>query len=90
MAEGATASQEWRRGWPVVLACMGGMTMLGLPFLTASTFFAPLEHEFRWTRAQFASAFLVYAGASVFLAPLVGTLLDAAPDAMPSRMNDAV
>ncbi len=74
--EGATASQEWRSGWPVVVACMCGMSMLGLAFLTASTFFGPLEQEFHWSRAQTSSAFLVYAGASVFLAPVVGTVLD--------------
>jgi MFS family permease len=55
---------------------MCGMSMLGLAFLTASTFFAPLEHEFHWTRTQTTSSFLVYAGASVFMAPLVGTVLD--------------
>ncbi len=76
MAEGATASQEWRAGWRVVVACMGGMTLLGLGFLTIPTFYAPLEHEFHWTRGQFSSAFLVYAGASVLLAPLVGRVLD--------------
>jgi len=76
MAEGATASQEWRAGWPVVVACMGGMTLLGLGFLTIPTFFAPLEREFHWSRGQFSSAFLVYAVASVFLAPLVGRVLD--------------
>ncbi len=76
MAEARTASDEWRAGWPVVVASMCGMTMLGLAFLTASTFFAPLEHEFGWTRTQTTSAFLVYAGASVFMAPLVGTVLD--------------
>jgi MFS family permease len=76
MAEGATASQEWRAGWTVVIACMAGMTLLGLGFLTIPTFVAPLEREFHWTRGQFSSAFLLYAGASVFLAPVVGRVLD--------------
>jgi MFS family permease len=76
MAETRTASQEWREGWTVVVACMGGMTLLGMGFLTIPTFFAPLEHQFGWSRGETTSAFLVYAGASIFLAPLVGTVLD--------------
>ena len=34
MAEGATASQEWRAGWPIVIACMGGMTLLAFATVT--------------------------------------------------------
>jgi hypothetical protein len=30
MAEARTASQEWREGWTLVVACKGGMTLLGL------------------------------------------------------------
>ena len=70
------AAREWREGWPIVFACTCGMSLLGMGFLTASTYFAPLEAAFHWTRAQTTSAFTVYALPSILFAPAVGVLLD--------------
>lgn len=74
--EAASAAAEWRTGWPLVLACTLGMTLLNVGFGTLGTFVAPLEHEFHWNRAEIYSFSMVYAVAGILLAPLVGMLLD--------------
>jgi predicted MFS family arabinose efflux permease len=74
--ENGAAAREWRTGWPIVVGSTAGMSLLGMGFVAAGTFFAPLEREFGWNRTEISSAFLVYAVASVLLGPLVGIALD--------------
>jgi MFS family permease len=77
MAEAnSTAAAEWRSGWPLVVSCTFGLTLLSVGFITAGTFIAPLEQAFHWTRSQISSAFIVYAMPGTVLPPLVGMLLD--------------
>jgi MFS family permease len=82
MADGGNASgphgtsSEWRRGWPVVVAAHLGMTLLGIFFFTAGVFFAPLEHEFHWTRAQVSISTTIVAIAGMILSAPVGMILD--------------
>jgi MFS family permease len=71
-----SAAQEWKSGWPVVVASSLGMTMLGVGYLASGTFIQPLEQEFHWDRAQISIGFTVFAGACTVLQPLVGMLLD--------------
>jgi len=75
-ATAPTVAEEWRTGWPLVVSCTVGLTLLSVGFITASTFFASLEHDFGWTRSQISSAFIVYALPGTVLAPMVGVLLD--------------
>lgn len=75
-AEPGTARQEWRKGWPVVLAGMFGNGLLSMGFMAMGTFMAPLETAFHWTRTDVALGFAVYPFSAV-LAPFVGMLLDA-------------
>src|SRR5215470_12557339 len=72
---GGTTS-EWRRGWPVVVAAHLGMTLLGIFFFTAGVFFAPLEHEFHWTREQVSISTTIVAIAGMLLSAPVGMVLD--------------
>jgi MFS family permease len=72
---GGTTS-EWRRGWSVVVAAHLGMTLLGIFFFTAGVFFAPLEHEFHWTRAQVSISTTIVAIAGMILSAPVGMILD--------------
>jgi hypothetical protein len=62
MADGGDiVVSEWRTGWPILVAASLGMTMLGVGYLAAGTFIAPLEHEFGWGRGEIAASFLVFA-----------------------------
>jgi MFS family permease len=82
MADGAENAatgkpvNEWRRGWPVVVAAHLGMTLLGVFFWTAGVFFAPLEHEFHWTRAEISVSTMIVAVAGLVLSAPVGMVLD--------------
>jgi len=68
---------EFRKGWPIVLASVVGM-MLGissLPFYTLGVFAKPIIREFGWSRGQYQGAFMaMILGAAT--APLVGYLCD--------------
>jgi MFS family permease len=74
--DGSAAAREWRAGWPVVVAAHLGMTLLGVFFFSAGTFFAPLEHEFHWTRSQTSSSFIIFAIIGALLSGPVGMILD--------------
>jgi MFS family permease len=80
MADGAdraeVATSEWRTGWPIIVAASLGMTMLGVGYVAAGTFIAPLEHEFGWGRGEIAASFLVFATTGGAVQPFVGMMLD--------------
>ena len=69
-------ASEWRSGWPVVVASSLGMTMLGVGYVAAGTFIAPLEQAFGWGRAEISAGFIVFALVGIVLQPPVGMLLD--------------
>jgi MFS family permease len=77
MADGGDiVVSEWRTGWPILVAASLGMTMLGVGYLAAGTFIAPLEHEFGWGRGEIAASFLVFATTGGAVQPFVGMMLD--------------
>lgn len=77
MAGGADGiTSEWRSSWPVVVASSLGMTMLGVGYVAAGTFIAPLEQAFGWGRAEISAGFIVFALIGVVLQPPVGMMLD--------------
>jgi MFS family permease len=67
---------EWRAGWPVVVACAFGITLIAIGYTALGTFIAPLEKEFHWTRTEVTAAFFVFAGIGVLTRPLAGAMLD--------------
>jgi MFS family permease len=77
MADGSDGkTSEWRSGWPVVVASSLGMSMLGVGYVAAGTFIAPLEQAFGWGRAEISAGFIVFALIGVVLQPPVGMMLD--------------
>lgn len=71
-----TAAAEFRKGWPLLIACLFGGTMMGAPFFAISHFMAPWQREFGWTEIEVSFALsLSLLGLAVF-APIVGTLVD--------------
>jgi MFS family permease len=67
---------EWRAGWPVVIACAFGITLIGIGHQALGTFIAPLEKEFGWSRSDVTAGFLVFAGIGVLTRPVAGWMLD--------------
>ncbi|MCT2401043.1 MFS transporter [Novosphingobium mangrovi (ex Huang et al. 2023)] len=76
MNEPATASEEWRRYWPTVLAAMVGMSFYTVITYSLSTFIGPLEKEFGWSRTALSSGLTIFAAISMLGGPFVGMALD--------------
>ena len=76
MPETASAAQEWRRSWTVVLAGALGFALSSVTTYSLGPFIAPLEAEFGWSRAEIASGMTLYAILGIVLAPLAGAVID--------------
>lgn len=72
----ATAREEWKQHWPVVLAGMAGTSLGAIPSYGLGLFIHPLEQEFGWTRAGITAALSIYAVVGVLGLPLAGMILD--------------
>lgn len=70
------ATQEWKRGWKVVLASLLGISLTTLHIYATGLFFEPLQAEFGWGRAQVAAAMMLPSLTVFFLSPLIGSLID--------------
>ncbi len=70
--------EEFRSGWPVVLAAMLGigLGLSPLPFYTAGIFAPVLAQRFGWSFAQILAAFPILTFSVLFVSPLVGLLSD--------------
>ena len=76
MNEQTSAREEWRRGWPAVLAAMVGMSFYSVITYSLSTFIGPLEDEFRWSRTALSSGLTIFAGIAMLGGPFIGAALD--------------
>ncbi|MBA4094641.1 MAG: MFS transporter [Candidatus Accumulibacter sp.] len=74
----ATAADELRRGWPVILAAALGVSvgLTGLPFYTFGTFIKPLSESFGWLRSEIALGMMFLSAGTVLAGPLIGMLID--------------
>jgi predicted MFS family arabinose efflux permease len=71
-----TATQEWRRGWTVVLAAFVGFSFFSVMTAAVGVFMQPLVDEFGWNRAQ-ASSGTSFAGiVAAVLSPFYGIVID--------------
>ena len=75
VADGAITS-EWRRGWPVVLAALLGVSLSTIHIYGTGLFFEPLQKEFGWSRAEISSAMILPSIAGFLLSPFIGGLID--------------
>lgn len=77
-SRGDTAScpGEWRAGWKVLGAAMLCYICSTMPLTVLGALVKPLSAEFGWSRAAITSAFLITAVGTLFLAPVVGHLVD--------------
>jgi MFS family permease len=77
-AAGGSRIEEFRAGWPIVLAAaMGiGVGLTGLPFFTFGVFLKPLATTFHWTRSQVSLGTLCLHGGTVLTSPFLGRFVD--------------
>lgn len=73
-----TASKEFARAWPVLIAAATGVGLgvTGLPIYTTGQFVRPLQEAFGWGRAQSAGGLIMLTIGSVLMAPLIGLLIE--------------
>lgn len=71
-----TASQEWRRGWTLVLAASIGFSFHSVMAAAAGVFMEPVGSEFAWSRTQFSSGISIAGVISAVLSPFFGILID--------------
>jgi predicted MFS family arabinose efflux permease len=75
-AKEATAAQEWKRYWPLVLACAFGFSFHSVMAASTGLFMEPLGKEFGWNRAMQSSGVSIAAFAGILLSPFFGVLID--------------
>lgn len=73
----ATATQEWRQSWSIVVLTIIGLTCAPttLPVYTLGVFVIPFAKEFGWGRGDIQAAILFSTGLAVVGAPLAGFLI---------------
>ena len=67
---------EWRNGWPVVLAAIVGACAIRLHLMSLGPLIQPIEHDMGWSRQQVISGQTIASFVSMGLQPIVGVLLD--------------
>lgn len=73
----SAAIEEWRRGWPMVLLTVIGLTCAPttLPVYTLGVFVVPFGEEFGWGRGSIQAAILFSTGLAAFSTPMAGNLI---------------
>lgn len=72
----AAALREWREHWPVVIACLFGLAMGSLGYMSMGAFMAPMQAAFGWSRSDYAFGFSIHSIAGMILPAPVGWLID--------------
>lgn len=78
MSDTPSKTDEFKRGWAVLLAATLGSAcgLSSLPYYSLGLFIAPLQAEFGWSRGQVASAFLYSTIVLAIVAPIMGSVID--------------
>lgn len=69
------ATGEWRRGWPIVLAGLIGMTLMNLHTAALGTLVKPLGDAYGWSRFVVSSGMTINTVLLVIAIPIVAALL---------------
>ena len=72
----ASAYDEWRRSWTLVLAASIGFSFHSVMAVATGVFMDPLGQEFGWNRAQQSSGVSIASGVAMVLSPFFGALID--------------
>jgi MFS family permease len=66
---------EWRN-WPMLVACLAGVTLSSFQTYSLGVMIGPLEQEYGWSRAQISSGPLILAMLALFVVPMIGAGID--------------
>lgn len=71
-----TASEEWSRHWPLVLAGLVGMSFLTAISTSLGMFMEPLQHDFGWSREEISLGLTIFTGVAIVGSTFMGALID--------------
>ena len=72
----ATAAQEWRSGWTLVLTSFVGFLYFSAMFSSMSVLIGPISQEFGWSRTLVSAGSSLSAITTAVLSPFFGILID--------------
>jgi predicted MFS family arabinose efflux permease len=72
----ATAREEWRRRWPLVLAAVIGFSFHSVMTSFAGLFIGPIGEEFGWSRTQVTAGLSLSSVTVTILSPFFGVAID--------------
>lgn len=75
-APAASARDEWRRNWPLVVAAVAGFSVSSLATHSMGLFLGPVGDAFGWSRAEVTSGLTIFAILTAPLAIVAGILID--------------
>jgi predicted MFS family arabinose efflux permease len=70
------ATEEWKRGWQLVLACFVGFSFFSIMTHSLGVFMEPLSSEFGWSRTLISSGVTIASVMTALLSPFFGILID--------------
>lgn len=70
------AREEWRRGWPVVLASLFGFAIPTTFIYSMGSLIAPIEAEYGWSRGEISAGLSILTLTGAVLSPFVGMAID--------------
>lgn len=76
LVETQQSQTEWRKGWPLVMASVAGMSLSPLSTYHLSFLIVPLEQEFGWDRTLITSGLTVNAIVAVLFSAAIGAVID--------------
>jgi predicted MFS family arabinose efflux permease len=69
-------SDEWKKGWPIVLTAAAGMSFLSVVMSGFGTFVDPLSAEFGWSRSTLMTGMAIAGLVVLLLSPFAGLMVD--------------
>lgn len=72
----STAAEEWKSGWPVVLASFFGFSFFSIMTGSLSIFMDPLAREFGWSKTLISGGLSLSTIVTAILSPFFGILID--------------
>ena len=72
----ATAAQEWKQNWPLVLASSMGFCFFSIMLSTTGLFMEPVSREFGWGRTLYSSGVSIATFATALASPFLGIIVD--------------
>lgn len=70
------AAQEWRQGWPLLVASAVGCGFAATHAVSLGAYIGPLAQAFGWTREQITGCLVFGAIGTILLTPVLGSIVD--------------